>query len=151
MIISSVLIAILAVTSPIWGHLSDKIGRKPIMITTCVLFVILSYPMFWIMNHGNLFMIFLAELILALPVMAFTAACGTFINELFPTKQRFSGTSTGYNIGVAVFGGTAPLVSAGFVKISGSNLSPSFYLIIASIITILVLLKTKETADKPLE
>ena len=73
------------------------------------------------------------------------------ITEIFPTNVRCSAIAIGYNIAVAMFGGTAPFVSTWLISYTGSNIAPTFYLIAGSCITILaVTTLMEETKDKPL-
>ena len=134
-----------AYTAPLWGRLSDKVGRKPILLSVFILLGILCYPLFILLTLGSLFWAGTAYSIFMLLISAGTATFVTAINELFPTHLRFSGVATGYNVSNAVFGGTTPLVSAGLVAITGWQFAPSIYLIIASIVIVLIVLTMKET------
>jgi MHS family proline/betaine transporter-like MFS transporter len=63
---------------------------------------------------------------------------------------RYTALSIGYNIAVAIFGGFAPFIATWLIKVTGSSLSPAYYLIAAAIITFVVVLRIKETAFTPL-
>jgi len=71
--------------------------------------------------------------------------------EYFSTRVRISGISLGHALGFAVFGGTIPLVATFLIKKSGSNMAPSFYLIFCALISLIALLKLRETYRDPLE
>ena len=66
--------------------------------------------------------------------------------ELFATRVRSSGYSIGYNVSVAMFGGTAPYVATWLVARTGNDLAPAFYVIAAAIITLATVLTMRETA-----
>jgi MHS family proline/betaine transporter-like MFS transporter len=70
---------------------------------------------------------------------------GAMMVELFPARIRMSALSIGYNIGFAVFGGTAPFVATYLIETTGNKLAPSFYLIAASIISLIVFFVIRET------
>ncbi len=65
--------------------------------------------------------------------------------ELFPTHVRVSGISIGYNLALAIFGGFTPFVVASLIAATGTPIVPAFYLIGASIISSLVLLRMRES------
>jgi MHS family proline/betaine transporter-like MFS transporter len=60
--------------------------------------------------------------------------------EIFPIQTRASGMSLSYNIGVPLFGGAAPLYMTVLIELTGSNLVPSFYLIVTALLSLVVLL-----------
>ena len=130
---------------PLMAMLSDKIGRKPILLLTTAGFIIMAYPVFIMINSNDLALAFLGNatiLILygsALPVFV------TMINELFPTAQRLSGVSTGYNVGNALFGGTTPLMCQYLINHTHNPLSPAWYLIGAAMITFVIVITMPET------
>lgn len=75
-------------------------------------------------------------------------AAGT---ELFATRVRSSGYSVGYNVSVALFGGTAPYVATWLVDRTGSELAPAYYLIAAAAVTLATIMTMRETAGQPLK
>ena len=152
MVVTTIVAAVYAFSAPLWGKCSDKIGRKKQMIGASVAFIILGYPMFWLLLHsgGNLFIILIAELALIIPVTAFTAAFVSAVNELFPTKERFSGAAIGYNVGNALFGATSPIIFTYLIEATGNKLAPSYYFIGGAIFIIFVILCMKETAGTEL-
>ena len=151
LILTTVIAALYAFTAPLWGYLSDKVGRRPLMLGASIFFVVFGYPIFRLFTTGNLLYAYIAAILFMTAVTAFTAAFVSAINELFPTKERFSGMSIGYNIGNAGLGGTAPLVSTMLIAWTGSAVAPCYYLIIGGICIIFVILRMKETARIPLE
>ena len=70
---------------------------------------------------------------------------GAMIVELFPARVRMSAMSIGYNMGFAVFGGTAPLLATFLIKETGYKLAPSYYLVLAAVVSLIVFIKIRET------
>ena len=139
-------------TAPMWGKLSDKIGRKAVLLSSCSLLAIITYPCFYLINIAST-SVLLVSIIMIILMLCISAATATFvvaINELFPTHLRFSGVGTGYNVSNALLGGTVPFVSSILVLKFG-NLSPSLYAVIASIIIVIIIYKMPETKGITLE
>ena len=143
------LIVAMALIPPL-GALSDRVGRKPLLAASCVGFALLSYPLFLLMNQGNLFAAGLAHVALGILLAIFLSTTIAALTELFPTRVRYGGFSIGYNISVAIFGGAAPFFATWLISATGNPLSPAFYLIAAAVATFLTLLTLRETARTPL-
>ncbi|MCM3653819.1 MFS transporter [Metabacillus litoralis] len=131
---------------PLVGIITDKIGRKPVLITACVLFILLTYPIFSLMSLGGVFTI--TSMILLGAILACNdGVLATFLSEMFPTEVRYSGFALSFNTGNAIFGGTAPYVATFLIASTSNNFAPAFYLIAAAVIALLALMKTVETSN----
>ena len=135
---------------PPLGALSDRIGRKPVLMASCVGFVVLTYPLFLLLNAGNLAGAIAAHVALGALLAVYLSTTIAALTELFPTRVRYGGFSIGYNVSVAIFGGAAPFLATYLISVTGNPLSPAFYLIAAAIATAVTLLTIKETARTPL-
>ncbi len=139
----------LALIPPL-GALSDRVGRKPLLIGSCVLFALLTYPLFLLMNTGSLSAAIVAHVGLAAFEALFVCTSLAAGAELFATKVRYGGFSIGYNFSVAIFGGTAPYIATFLVSRTGNPLSPAYYVILAAVLTLVTVLTMRETARSPL-
>ncbi|WP_407877967.1 MFS transporter [Francisella sciaenopsi] len=135
---------IFSFSAPLWGYLSDRLGRKPLIKFSIIIYLIFSYPSFMIMGMGTASLI-LAMIVLSVPLMAIWGAYGAAAPELFNTKYRYSGNGLSYNIGNSFFGGTIPFVATSLVVSTGSLLAPAWLLIVASIIMIPIIYFMPET------
>jgi MHS family proline/betaine transporter-like MFS transporter len=151
-LLSNVIVLFFFITIvPFVGALSDKIGRKPLLITSTLGFILLSYPLFSLMSHSGFVMIVLCQMVLAVFLSAFSGPGPAAIAELTSTRIRSSALSIGYNTAVAAFGGTAPFIATYLVSVTDNKLSPTFYVIGCALITFLVLIRLKETFKEPLK
>ena len=135
---------------PPLGALSDRIGRKPLLYTGGIGFAVFAYPLFLLLNTGSLATAVIAHAALAAIESVFVSASLAAGAELFATRVRSSGYSIGYNVSVAVFGGTAPYVATWLVDRSGNQIAPAFYVIAAAVISVATILTMRETARRPL-
>ena len=98
-------------TIPLFGLLSDRIGRRPVFLAGSVGLIAFSAPYFWLLSQRSTLCILFASTIaigLIWPLM--TATLSSLLAEMFQPRVRYSGISFGYQIGGALVGGTAPLV-----------------------------------------
>ena len=140
-----------AVLVPFMGYLSDKYGRKPLMLAGCAGFILLSYPAMMIMANGDVLSAILAMVMLGAFIAAFDGACTAAMAELFPTNVRYGGLSIAYNFAVAFFGGITPWFSAWLITTTGDKFSPAFYVMGAALITFITVMRARETAGQPLQ
>lgn len=135
---------------PFTGRLSDRLGRKPFLIAFSALLLLLTYPLFLLISTGNLVGIVLGQVIFGVVISLFSGPGPAALVEMFPTNIRYSALGISYNLAVAVFGGTAPFIATFLISRTGSNLSVSFYLIAASLVTLIVVSRMHETFSEPL-
>jgi len=142
---------VLVVATPLMGLLSDRIGRKPLLLAACAGFVLLPYPLFVLMLSGvSLATIVVVQVVLALTIALYSGPGPAAIAEIFPTKARSTWMSTGYSAGVAIFGGFAPFIATWLIARTGNPISPSYYVIVAAVASMAVILGLEETARQPL-
>jgi MHS family proline/betaine transporter-like MFS transporter len=142
---------LLLLLMPVFGHLSDKIGRKPVLLTSCLGYAVCTYPLFVWIGDGNFMKLVVAQLILGIFLAMFSGAGIAFSAEIFPTAVRVSTLSIGYNIMVAAAGGMAPFIATYLIKVTGNNVAPAFYVVIAAIVSGIAILTLPETYNKPLK
>ncbi len=135
---------------PPLGALSDRVGRKPLLLASCIGYVVLTYPLFLLLNMGNLVAAVAAQVALGALLAVFISTSIAALTELFPTRVRYGGFSIGYNFSVAIFGGSSPYLAQYLVSTTGDPLSPAFIVIGGAIATLLVVLTVRETAGTDL-
>lgn len=135
---------------PVFGRLSDSIGRKPVMIAGCAGFIVFTYPTLMLMSAGNFAAAAVAMMILGLFMAAFDGAMSAAMAELFPTNIRYGSMAIAYNISVAIFGGVTPYFATFLISTTGSNFAPAFYVMAAALVTLIAVLRARETYKQPL-
>jgi MFS transporter, MHS family, proline/betaine transporter len=130
--------------------LSDRIGRKPLLMAGAALFAVLSYPLFVLLNSGSLGAAIGAHAGLAAIEAVFVSASLAAGAELFATRVRSTGYSIGYNVSVAIFGGTAPYVATWLTDRTGNEVAPAYYVMIAAVVSLATVFTMRETAGRPL-
>ncbi len=135
---------------PPLGALSDRVGRKPLLIAGAAGFVVLTYPLFLLLNTGSLAGAIAGHAGLAAVEAVFASTALAAGAELFATRVRSGGYSIGYNVSVALFGGTAPYVATWLTDRTGNALAPAYYVIIAAVVSLATVLTMRETAKRPL-
>ncbi len=133
-----------------FAWLSDRIGRRPLLLLSTLFLVLFSYPLVKLMNHHDYHLIVIGQGLFALIFSMFVGVMPATLVELFPWQVRATAVSVGYNLPYAIFGGTAPLVATWLVATSHNPLAIAYYLIIVAIIAFIVSLGLKETKDSTL-
>jgi len=133
------------------GGLSDRVGRRPLLLAAAVLTIVVAYPAFAIMKSGTTIAAILGLLLIMVPTSVLYGVGPTMFAEQMPTRLRYAGMSIPYNLATTIFGGFAALIATFLIERTGDSLSPSFYVIGAAVVALLALLTIKETAKSDLQ
>jgi len=143
---------IVVTLTPLVGHFSDRIGRRPMILACALLNLVFDYPLFLLAVRGGSF----GSLLAALAVNAvfqslYTGVIPSILAEMFPTRVRYTGLSVSYGFAVVLFGGFAPLVSTWLVAATGNPLAPAFYIMAGGAASALAILSMPEHLNAPLD
>lgn len=118
----------LTVFCPIAGYLSDLWGRKAVMATSAGLFLVAIYPAFiWLNDAPSVLRLGLVEFVFGLLMAGYSGPFGAALADMFGVGVRVTGMSIVYNVGIALFGGFAPLIVAWLIASTGNQLAPAYY------------------------
>lgn len=147
LLINSIAMLLLICVMPFAGWLSDKTGRRPVLLTAALGMGITVYPLFLLIDRGDPLMVFFAQCIFSIWVGALYGVMPATMGELFPANMRYSAMGLGYNTAFAFFCGTAPMVSTYLIKTTGIITAPAIYLMVLVLIGLpaYILLKTGKT------
>ena len=132
------------------GALSDRFGRKPILILGLAVNALACIPAYLIAAQGSLMTAILGQGLLAIGCGLFWGPVGIALLELFPTRTRFSASAISYNLAYTIFGGTAPLLGTWLILQTGNKLAPAIYMAVVSVAVFLVVLTIPETSRRSL-
>ena len=140
-------LACMIVLIPIFGALSDHIGRKPIMIGALILYFVLTYPLFsWMYSNPSFGSLIITQVTLCSLLGVFFGPMSTALAEQFQTHVRSTGLGTAYNMAVMVFGGFAPFFVTWLIQATGVPVAPAFYVMFGAAAGLLAALFLKERA-----
>lgn len=132
------------VAMPMFGALSDKIGRKPVFVGATIAALVLAVPAFLLFAQGGAIAV-AAQVVLGLVDSALMGVALSTYAEMFPTEIRYTGIAFGFSVGAALAGGTAPFICTWLVHATGNPLAPAFFLIGTALITLIPAMRLTET------
>ncbi|MEU6645526.1 MFS transporter [Saccharomonospora sp. NPDC046836] len=148
-LLSTVISLVGLVLVPAFGHLSDRVGRRPLFIAAAVALFVLATPAFLLMQ-SSLVGTWVAALALGVILAAILGTYAVWSAEIFPTRTRQGGLSVSYNVTAALFAGTVPYLMTVLIAATGSPLVPGPYLMVAAVFGLVAALSLRETVGTPL-
>ena len=133
------------------GTLSDRYGRKTMLVTASVLFLLLTFPLFGMLGNPSLLVILMIQIAFGAMLAMNYGTLPCFLAEIFPTRVRFSGFAFSFNVANAVFGGTAPFIATWLIHMTGNKMAPAWYLLAAAAVALVAMLASRETAHTALQ
>lgn len=133
----------------VMGDLSDRFGRRQMLIAACIGFIVLSVPLFSVLGGAGFIVIVAVEIGFTILLTANDGTLPTFLAESFPTEVRYSGFALTFNTANALLGGTAPLICTWLIQMTGTVLAPAWYLVGISVLALGAMLAAKSYSHLP--
>ncbi|WIE60588.1 MFS transporter [Curtobacterium sp. MCLR17_032] len=143
-------LVLLALMLPLTGRLSDRLGRRTVMWIGAATTIVLVLPAFMLIGHGEQWSTLLGLALLALMTALWVSNQAASLPALFPTSTRYGGMGFAYNIAIAVFGGTTPLIVQALLDATGNELAPAYFLMATSVLGAVGVFCMKESSQRPL-
>ena len=133
------------------GRLSDRFGRRPVMVAGLALFIAYLFPMFGMLGSGNVGLIFLAFTVALVLHSSLYGPLAAFVSEQFGTTSRYTGAAVGYQLATLIGAGFTPGIVAGLYKDSGQSTVPVVvFLSVMATVSIVFILLTRESKNNDL-
>jgi len=139
---------ILMLSMPLSGFIGDIIGKFRMIVLSSISIFCFSLPTFYFMSSVEIIHQIIALTILGMLAGAISGTAYIFVISLFTPAQRFSGVAFSYNLGIAIFGGTSPMISRWLVDKTGLFYSPAFYIMLTSSIFLIIMYFMRNSIKK---
>jgi MFS transporter, MHS family, proline/betaine transporter len=129
---------LLTVLCPIAGAWSDRIGRKGLVLWSLLIVLVAIYPLFaWLSADPSVTRLIVVQAVLSIALSGYWGPFGALVAELFPAHVRSTGLSLAYNIAVMVFGGFGQFIVTWLIRVTGSQLAPTFYVMVGVVLSLI--------------
>ena len=146
-----IMVSLSVVTIPLFSAISDKFGRKKVMLAAALGAVAYAFPLYALANTKSIFILIGAMLLAQVLQNAMHAPLTPFLSEMFPTSFRYTGVSVGYQVAALIGAGFTPLIASSLVaSTNGSSVPLSILMAAAAATTGIALLLSKETNGRDL-
>jgi MHS family proline/betaine transporter-like MFS transporter len=143
---------VVVVLTPFVGALTDRVGRRPLILASALLNLVFDYPLFLLAIRGGTFpSLLLAMICVGVFQALYTGTIPSILAEMFPTRVRYTALSLSYGMAVVLFGGFAPLISTWLVDATGNPYAPAFYVMTGGALSAIAILSMKEYRNAPLD
>lgn len=149
--INSLSMVVLVISAGVAGRVSDRVGRRPVLIFAAAGLALFGYPLLWLVGHADLTLIMAGQAGFAVFVGAANGIVPVILAEQFPWRIRVTATALTYNIPVMLFAGTAPMTGAWLVHRTHHPMSIAWYIMAIGVLALIVALTLRETRDEPFE
>ena len=152
LIITAASLAFAAIYILFVGWLSDRTGRKTMVLLSAGGLFVLTYPLFTLLTTApSLTNLVIVQFIGAVLYGTVFAVIPTLLPELFPTNVRYTGVSISIGLAQMIFGGTSPFINSYLVKVTGDPIAPAFWVMAIAALSGLVMLMTKDRTNVPFD
>lgn len=148
--VNTVSMVVLLVLGPAFAALSDRLGRKPVVVAGLAGMVAFSWPLFRLLDSGDADLALLGQLGFAVLTACYAGPMPCMLVEMFRPATRCSALSLSYNVAVGLAGGTAPMIAVYLVTREQLDMGPAAYLVAVSAISLAAALTVKERGRAPL-
>jgi MHS family shikimate/dehydroshikimate transporter-like MFS transporter len=139
------------ITLPLFGWLSDKIGRRPLFILGALFTILFAFPLFWMLESRSVAVVFIAMMLaMNLGHGLMFASESAYFPELFGPRVRYSGATFGFQLSAAIGGGFAPIIATAMAGYIGGTTGVSIMLVVLGLITLAAALAARETLGSSL-
>ncbi len=128
-----------AILTAVFGRVSDRYNRKKLLALGASLLILSSYPLFYGLNHFGESFIWIFTLCFALFGAMINGSYVVLISESFPAHLRYSGVGFSYSLGIALFGGIAPLAFTQLIQTLNLPEAPALYLLFCACMTLIAI------------
>ena len=133
---------------PISGALSDRIGRRPLLVGCTLLMIATAYPaMLWLVDEPTFWKLLVVELWFSFLYGSYNGAMVVFLTEIMPVEVRTTGFSFAYSLAAALFGGFTPAISTYLIQTTGNRAVPGLWLSFAAVCGLLAALVARAQTE----
>lgn len=137
--VNTINLLFMLVAFPISAWVSDRVGRKKVLMIISFMLLVLIVPIFMSFESGNYTQIVMLQGFLAFLVGCYLGPVPALLVEMFPTSVRYTGMAIPYNITAAMFGGTTPMVCVWLIDATGDTVSVAYYVMACCICSLIAL------------
>ncbi|MDR2832069.1 MAG: MFS transporter [Rickettsiales bacterium] len=139
---------IFGVSAVLFAMLSDKVGRKNVMVPILIVLACASLPAFSLLSHDNYYIVTFSYLLMSIPIAASFGVYSSLVCELFPTKVRCTGFSLAHNISAGIFGGLSPSICMLLIEKTETKFAAGIYLTACALTSLISMLQIKAKDKK---
>ena len=133
---------------PVMGALSDRIGRRPLLVGCTLLMIATAYPaMLWLVDSPTFWKLLAVELWFSFLYASYNGAMVVFLTEIMPVEVRTTGFSFAYSLAAALFGGFTPAISTYLIQTTGNRAVPGLWLSFAAVCGLLAALVARAQTE----